>query len=204
MYRICKIPAEDLVPVFIWWVPCASQAYQGKRDFRIVKVFSVPQVRQQKNKWHDVKDSQVCFQRLLRNQIHPGQWNSSKVMFGFLSWPGYPSALGSLPDSPGDLPFCSASVSLVFSENTVYSFVCPGYIFLWLTLSCTSPSLLIFPLPWPQLCKVYCVSREHQHYFLELHVSMVWSSVIFLACGMLTRSCSHGPRPNLAELLLNL
>lgn len=42
----------------------------------------------------------------LRNQIHPGQWNSSKIMFGFLPWPGYASALGSLPDSPGDLPFC--------------------------------------------------------------------------------------------------
>lgn len=42
----------------------------------------------------------------LRNQTHPGQWNSSKIMFGFLPWPGYASALGSLPDSPGDLPFC--------------------------------------------------------------------------------------------------
>lgn len=31
MYRICKIPAKNVVPVFIWWVPCASQAYQGKK-----------------------------------------------------------------------------------------------------------------------------------------------------------------------------
>lgn len=53
----------------------------------------------------------------LRNQIHPGQWNRLKVMFGFLPWPGYASALGSLPDSPGDLPFGSASVSLVSSKN---------------------------------------------------------------------------------------
>lgn len=108
----------------------------------------------------------------LRNQIHPGQWNSLKVMFGFLPWPGYASALGSLPDSPGDLPFCSASVSLVFSKNPVYSFICPAYIFLWLTLPCTF--LLFYPSSSVGLScvKVYCVSRELQ--LISYSFTLAW------------------------------
>lgn len=111
----------------------------------------------------------------LRNQIHPGQWNSLKVMFGFLPWPGYASALGSLPDSPGDLPFCSASVSLVFSKNPVYSFICPAYIFLWLTLPCTSPSLLPFLFRGPQLCESLLCKQRTSAYFVQLHISTAWS-----------------------------
>lgn len=47
--------------------------------------------------------------------------------------------------------FLFASVTLAFSENTVYLVICPAYIFLWLTLSDTF--LLTFLFLGPQLCK---------------------------------------------------
>lgn len=112
----------------------------------------------------------------LGNQIPPGQWNSSKVTFGALPQPGYPSALASLPDSPGNLPFCSASVSLVFSENTIYVlFIGLAHIFLWLILSHTSPSLLPLPFFGPQLRKSLLLKESTSAYFLQLHISVVWS-----------------------------
>lgn len=43
---------------------------KAKRGCRTVKAFSVPQVRQQEDEWHNVKDSQVCFQRIL-SEIKP-------------------------------------------------------------------------------------------------------------------------------------
>lgn len=99
----------------------------------------------------------------LRTQIHPGQWNSSKVTFGFFSWPSYPSVLGSLPDAPGDPPFCSTSVLPVFSANTIYLFfVSLVHIFLWLTPSCTSPFLLLLPCLGLSCVEVYWLSCQFQ------------------------------------------
>lgn len=66
MYRICKIPEKKCsAGVLSGEFPVPVKHTKAKRDCRNEKVFSVPQVRQREDESHNVKDSQVCFQRIL-------------------------------------------------------------------------------------------------------------------------------------------
>lgn len=165
---------------------------KAKRGCRNEKIFSVPQVRQQEDEWHNVKDSQVCFQRILSGtKSILGSGTVWKSCLAFCHGQVMPLPWAACLTLQVICLFCSASVSLVFSKNPVYSFICPAYIFLWLTLPCTSPSLLPFLFRGPQLRESLLCKQRTSAYFVQLHISTAWSWIIYLERVTLTRSCSH-------------
>lgn len=54
------------------------------------------------------------------------------------------------------------------------------------------PFSFTFLLPWASAVQKFIVKQWTSAHFTQLHISIVWSWIIFLERVTLTRSCSHG------------
>lgn len=134
-------------------------------------------MRQQEDERHDAKGGQVCFQSILSEiKSTPGSGTVQRSRLAFCHGPVIPLPwAASLTLQVMYLSVLHQSHS-VFSENIIYLlFISLAQAVLWLTSSHTSLSLLPFPFFGPQLHRSVLLKLSTPAYFLQPHISIVWS-----------------------------